>query len=297
MRVGADLLDAARAMGSRSIVFVGTGKNVGKTVAMRSAYEAACERAVVCGLVSIGRDGEAADVTGSHPKPRLFLRAGTAIATARDVLPLSPASEVLALSSLATAAGTLLYARVVHPAYYELVGPPTASGMREAIETLGRLAELVIVDGAVDRVAALAGGGDAIVLSCGAAAAGTMQEAVDDVRALARRLTVKAFDPAGPLMHVEGALTAAEAASLIARRERRQIVVRDPTQIALTGKSFLNAAERLDFRCERPLRVAGVTVASIAGDRSFEPRAFARAVASATSLPVYDVYAAERTVA
>ena len=169
--------------------------------------------------------------------------------------------------------------------------------MREAIDALKSFAELVLVDGAVDRVAALAGGDDAVVVSCGAAAAGTMQEAVDDVRALARRLSVQAVDPERPLVHVPGALTAAAAAAAIARRERRQVVVRDPTQIALAGKSFLAAAEKLDLRCERPHRVAGVTVASIGRDRGFEPRAFARAVAAATSLPVYDVYASERTVA
>ena len=297
MRVGADLLSAARATGSRCVVFVGTGKNVGKTVAMRSVYEAACERDIACGLVSIGRDGEAADVAGAHSKPRLFLRPGTVVATARDVLPRSPASEVIAFSNLPTAAGALIYARVVHPAFYELIGPPTASGMRQAIDSLKSLAELVLVDGAVDRVAALAGGDDAVVVSCGAAAAGTMQEAVDDVRALARRLSVQAVDPERPLVRVAGAFTASAASAAIARGERRQIVVRDPTQIALSGKVFLSADERLDLRCERPLRVVGVTVASIGRDRGFEPRAFACAVAAATSLPVYDVYASERTVA
>jgi len=41
MRVGRALYDLARETGARSIFVVGTGKNVGKTVAMRAMYEAA----------------------------------------------------------------------------------------------------------------------------------------------------------------------------------------------------------------------------------------------------------------
>ena len=57
-----------------------------------------------------------------------------------------------------------------------------------------RWADFVIVDGAIDRVAALAGGRDAVIVASGAAAAGTMSEAVDAASALVRRLSVPAFD-------------------------------------------------------------------------------------------------------
>jgi hypothetical protein len=40
-----------------------------------------------------------------------------------------------------------------------------------------------------------------------------------------------------------------------------------------------------------PLNVVAVTAASIGPARYFEPAAFSRALAQATSLPVYDVYA------
>jgi hypothetical protein len=90
---------------------------------------------------------------------------------------------------------------------------------------------------------------------------------------------------------MEGALTASLAAQLAAARETRQIVVRDPTQIAVSGKAMIGIAERLDIRCERPLHVVAATIASIGRDRYFEPRAFANAVAQATGLPTFDVYA------
>jgi hypothetical protein len=183
---------------------------------------------------------------------------------------------------------------VKSPAYYELVGPPTASGIRHTVDRLRAHTDVTIVDGAIDRVAALAGGPDAIVVACGASAAGTMQEAVADVGALVQRLCVARYDPSRDRLCIEGALTAATAATLLARREKRQIVVRDPTRIALTGKSAAHAFAALDIRCERSLRVVAATVASIGRERSFEPRAFAAAVAAATGLPTFDVYAGTR---
>jgi len=291
MRVGRALYDLARETGARSIFVVGTGKNVGKTVAMRAMYEAATDAGVTVGLTSIGRDGEAVDAGDAQPKPRLFLRPGTAVATARNVLPSTPASEILGISDLPTAAGRLLFARVQARAFYELVGPPTASGVREIVDRLLQFADLTIVDGAIDRIAALAGGDDAIVVSCGASAAATVSEAAGGIGALVQRLRVPAFDPKRPFVRVDGALTPAKSAALIAARETRQVVVRDPTQIALTGKAAAHALGALTVRCERPLRVIAATVASIGRDRAFEPRAFAHAVADATKLPTFDVYA------
>jgi hypothetical protein len=294
MHVGHALFEIARATGAPSLFVVGTGKNVGKTVAMRAIYNAATEFGVRPALTSIGRDGEAIDVGDAQAKPRLFLRPGTVVATARDVLPPSPASEVLEVSRTQTAAGALVFVRVKQPAYYELVGPPTASGVREAVRTMLQHAEYAIVDGAIDRIAALAGGDDAVIVACGAAAAPTMEEAVEDVGALVRRLSVPLYDGRGECVRLDGALTSSVAARLIAARETRTIVVRDPTQIALTGRSATHALSRLTIRCERTLRVVAVTVASMGRDRVFEPRAFAQAVASATGLPAFDVYAGTR---
>jgi hypothetical protein len=59
------------------------------------------------------------------------------------------------------------------------------------------------------------------------------------------------------------------------------------------GRAFTTLAARLDLRCERPLRPIACTVAPRGAERAFEPRAFLRAVADATGLPAYDVYAGE----
>jgi hypothetical protein len=294
VHVGDSILQLWNESGAPSLFVVGTGKNVGKTVALRAIYGACVRGGVPCGLTSIGRDGEAFDVADAAAKPRLWLEPPSIIATAREVLPRSPASELLAFTAHRTAAGALVYARIRSGAYYELVGPPSASGVRAVVDDLLQLVPRVLVDGAIDRVAALAGGHDAIVVSCGAAAAPAQGEAIDDVRALVVRLRTPRFDGKTESLQIEGALTPAIAAQLIRERERRAIVVRDPTQILLTGKAALHAFDRLGIYCERALNVIAVTIASAGRDRTFEPREFARAVATATAVPTFDVYAAER---
>ena len=294
MNAGRAIFDLAEALGARSLFIVGTGKNVGKTVTARALYEAAVARGIRAGHRIGWTRRRSGRRRRRRPEAAALSLPGTLLATARDVLPRSPAVEYVEDSSLQTASGRLVYARVTHAAYYELVGPPSASGVREAVATLGARCETVVVDGAIDRVAALAGMQGAIVVAAGASAAGTMEEAVEAMRALVQRLTVAIADPAQPALEIEGALTPALAAELVEAREQRQVVVRDPTQIALTGRAAVHAFARLRIRCTRPLRVIAATVASIGRERSFEPRAFARAVASATGLPTFDVYAGER---
>ncbi|MBV9333396.1 MAG: hypothetical protein JO146_05265 [Candidatus Eremiobacteraeota bacterium] len=280
------MLELARGANARSIFVVGIGRDVGKTTTLRAIYDAACAGSLSVGLASCG--------IASSRKPQLWLKPETVFVTARDALPRTPAVEILRLSPLPTAGGRLLYARVAAAGKYELAGPPTASGVSEVVDDLCELSEMVIIDGAVDRVAALAGAKGAIVVACGAAAAKTMPEAVDEISSLVARLSIPPYDPAEPAIQVDGALTASSAAALIAARERRQIVVRDPTQIAFSGKAGSRALERLRVRCHRPLRVIAATIASTAPERTFEPRAFARAVADATGLPTFDVYASAR---
>ena len=288
-------MDLAQATGAGTIFVVGTGRNVGKTTTLRTVYEAAWRRGLRCGLASIGRDSEGTELASSQRKPRIRLHADTVFATVRASLPRSPASEILKLSQLHGAAGPLLYARAIADGIYELVGPPTASGVREVIGELRAYCELAIVDGAVDRIAALAGVDGAVVVACGAAAGSTPQEAVDDVAGLVARLRVRVHDPGKTAVYVEGALTASQVAAFVAAGETREIVVGDPTQIALSGKAATLALARLNLRCLRPLRPIAATVASIGPERSFEPRAFARAVSAATGLPAFDVYAGTKT--
>lgn len=297
-RVGDALFDCAAAAGLPSIVVVGTGKNVGKTTVVRALCDALALRGRPFGLTSIGRDGEGVDASDAMQKPRLYLRPGATIATARDVLPPTPALEIADLSAMPTAAGRVVYARVRQPGYFEIAGPPTASGMRAAVHHLHALGcSVVLIDGAVDRVAALAGGRDAVIVATGAASASTLDEAVRAVEALVSRLRIPQAKDDERGIEIDGALSAARISAFIQAKETRPIIVRDPTQIAVHGRAYLAAAAALQLRCKRPLRVVAVTVASIGRDRYFEPREFARRVQAATHLPTFDVYTGEMVAA
>jgi Domain of unknown function (DUF1611_C) P-loop domain len=282
VRAGVELLNLARAAGARSIFVVGTGRGVGKTTVVRALYSAASTAGLRAALASL------------NPKHRFWLQSDTPFVTARGVLARTPAAAILNVTGLQSPAGALLYARAESSGLYELAGPPTASGVREVVDELQSLSDIVIVDGAVDRIAALAGSDGAIVVACGAAAAKTMHEAVDEIGALVARLRVPRFEESEPAIELDGALTASHAAAFLSAREQRQIVVRDPTQIALGGKAAIRALSLLEVRCRRPLRVIAATVASIGPELSFEPREFGAAVHASTGLPAYDLYSGTR---
>jgi hypothetical protein len=72
------------------------------------------------------------------------------------------------------------------------------------------------------------------------------------------------------------------------------VVVSDPTRIAIRGKLLDRFRAEFDLRCRRPLRVVACTTSSVGVGRTLDPRALARAVATATGLPVFDVVAGIR---
>jgi hypothetical protein len=290
MDVGVRLLSLARAAGARSIAVVGTSKNAGKTVAISAVCGALEAEGTAIGLCSIGRDGESSDALDATPKPRFFLRAGAFAATAESLVPAHPAFEVLLRSEERSALGTIVLVRARAAGHLEIAGPPSAGALRRIVRLLEARAGFVLIDGAVDRIAALRDGEDAIVVAVGTAAP-TPAHAVDDVRALVARLRVPGFDSAGEMLAIDGALTATRAAELVRVGERRQIVVADPTRIAFGGRAFIALAGKLDLRCRRPLRLVACVVAPRGAERAFEPRSFLEDVARATALPTFDVYA------
>ena len=291
MDVARELLARARAIGSRSIAVVGTSKNAGKSVVVTALTSALVHERRIFGLASFGRDGETFDALVAAPKPRFFLREGAVVATATALLLRTPAREILEITEERCALGPIAIARVRAPGYVEIAGPPQASAVRRIVARLATYAPFIVLDGAVDRIAPLRGGDDAIVLAVGAASAPTLDRAVDEIAALAARLALPKHDGAGEAIVVVGALTARAAAEHARTFGCIPLVVSDPTRIAFGGRMFLELRERLDLRCEQTLRPIACTVAPIGLERSFEPRAFARAVAKRTGLPTYDVYA------
>jgi len=286
------LLARARAIGATTLAVVGTGKNAGKSVVV-AALLRECERAgETFGLISFGRDGEANDAIDALPKPRFLLRPGAMVATAASLLPRSPALEIVRVTEERSALGRIVLARVRAAGFIEIAGPPRASALQRIVRELHQHVPFAIVDGAVDRIAALREGDDAVVVAVGASGAPTLARAVDDVAALVARLRLPPAGDANDSIRVAGALTARMMVDHAREFGRtRALVARDPTHVALGGRTLLELLGCVDLRCERTLRPIACTVAPLCRERAFEPRAFARAVAERTGLPTYDVYA------
>jgi hypothetical protein len=173
--VAEKLFEMWQTSGERSLIVVGTAKNVGKTTTVTSFLQIAHARGISIGLTSIGRDGEAFDAVDEAPKPRIFVEAGTVVAAGRALLPHARSIEILDEHER-SALGPIVFYRTNIPQYVEISGAPTARGMRAVIERLMHLGvDRVIVDGAIDRVAVVATGTDPVIVATGMALAPTIE--------------------------------------------------------------------------------------------------------------------------
>jgi hypothetical protein len=292
--VSADLLDVVLGAATESIVVAGTAKNVGKTVTFNALRAAARVRGILGGVTSIGRDGEAADALDGGSKPRVRLDPGTVVALPRALVPASPALEIVDIGER-SALGTIVFARVRTALSCEIGGPPTARGVRATIDRLRVLADgPVFVDGALDRLAPLAGGDDAVVVATGAQSGASVEAVAALVGEVVARLSIPGRDPAreaARVVRLAGALDARVAEELVTVGGPLTVVVDDPTRVVVRGKLFARLTARVDLRCEHPIRVVACTTSSLGRNIALDPRALVRAVAAATRRPTFDVLA------
>jgi hypothetical protein len=256
--------------------------------------KAAFARGMLGGVTSIGRDGEAIDAVDGAPKPAVRLEPGTIVALPRSLVPLSPGLEILDIGET-SALGPIVFARVRFAMTSEIGGPPSARALRATIDRLAELSGgIVFVDGAIDRVAPLAGGNDSIVLATGAALGGRVDEIAAAAGQTIRRFRLpkyEAGDERGDVVMIRGALDERRAKSLLTAARAMTVVVADPTRVAIRGAVLDALFAHVDLRCERPLRPVACTTSSFAADGSLDPQALVTAVAQATGLPVYDLVA------
>lgn len=186
--VSEDLYALWEASQRRSAIVVGTAKNVGKTTTVNALLQVAARRGTRIGLTSIGRDGEAFDAVDDAPKPRVFVEAGTLVAAGRALLPHARGIEVLEQRA-ESALGPIVFYRASVPQHVEISGAPTASAMRSVIERLSALGtERVIIDGAIDRIAVVATGDDAVIVATGMALAADVDRVVAETLRFIERI-------------------------------------------------------------------------------------------------------------
>ncbi len=139
----------------KTIGIAGTAKNTGKTTTTISLLDYYDTKGITVGLTSIGYDGETIDNVTGLPKPRLFVRKGLIIVTAEKCLQASSAKvKVLDNLGIATPLGKLVCAIVEREGLIVTAGPNQSHHLKTVRDILFQYgAELIIVDGALGRIA------------------------------------------------------------------------------------------------------------------------------------------------
>lgn len=139
----------------KAISIIGLAKNAGKTVTLNYLIDKAYEENITIGITSTGRDGENSDLVTNTEKPTIFVTEGVLVATAKQALLMSDAKlEILETTDFKTAMGDIILARVRHSGDIQIAGPTNTKEIKIVSDMLNKLgAEIVIVDGAIDRKA------------------------------------------------------------------------------------------------------------------------------------------------
>lgn len=167
----------------KTISIVGMAKNSGKTVALNYLIGEAIDEDIQLGIISTGRDGESIDVVTETEKPKIFAEVGTLIATTTEMLSLGDATiEIMKITNYRTPLGEILIGRIKDSGYIQIAGPQTVGEIKEVSETmLGLGADMVIIDGALDRRSSAAPSiSEATILSTGAVLSRDINKVIEE---------------------------------------------------------------------------------------------------------------------
>ena len=157
-------------MSNKVLGILGTAKNTGKTTTTSALLEIATHQGVSVGLTSIGYDGEDIDNITGLPKPRIFAKKGTLIATAKNCLKSGTAQiKTLKETEISTPLGKIIIGEVMENGLVIIAGPNKGEELSMVIDKLEKLGnKLILVDGALNRIVPLMKT-DALILTTGAA--------------------------------------------------------------------------------------------------------------------------------
>jgi hypothetical protein len=154
--------------GKITIGVAGTAKNTGKTTTLVALLKELKEENSL-GLTGIGYDGESFDNVTGLPKPRIDVYEGMIVAvTDKCVRHAKAKIETLFQTPVQTPLGRIVIGKVAEAGKLVLAGPVKRSDLRQTLDCMREYgAQLVLVDGALSRVAPFAEV-DALILATGA---------------------------------------------------------------------------------------------------------------------------------
>lgn len=134
-----------------TLSIIGLEKNTGKTTTLNFIMKSLENKKLA--ITSIGRDGEGKDVVTFTHKPRIYVKAGTLIATAKSAVLKSDATlKIIEVMDINTPLGNIVIAKSITSGFIEIAGPSTKEQIKAVIAKLKECgAEFTIVDGALSR--------------------------------------------------------------------------------------------------------------------------------------------------
>jgi len=172
------------------VAILGVSKNAGKTTALCYLANALHEKV---GLLSIGIDGEEVDFWLGAPKPRIFVKAQSLIATAEGMIKGGATkAKILHRTGVTTPLGELVVARVEEDGFVVLAGVRHKDDVKNVIAELDKhKVERILIDGSYQR----AMGADpevsqGVVLVTGAILGKTSEEVAEKSKFALQRLLI-----------------------------------------------------------------------------------------------------------
>lgn len=220
----------------RSVAIIGMAKNVGKTTLLNFMLQKA-KGNYTLGLTSIGRDGEGTDIVTHTKKPKIYVYAGTVIATAHSLLGLSDITlEVMEATGIMTPMGEIIIVRALSDGYIQLAGPSVNQHLHRVCKQLEyHGSQQVICDGALSRkTSASPAITESAILCTGASVHEDMQQVIERTAHTVTMLRI------GQLMHEsirEACLTNAKEKVIIIDKQER--VNRIPLTTALGAMDYI----------------------------------------------------------
>lgn len=188
----------------KTISIVGTSKNAGKTVTMNEIIAQAGALGITLGLISTGRDGERRDVLTHTEKPPVYTKVGTVITTVEKAIVGAVDGdkadvEILEVTGFNTPMGKVVLGKVLEDGYVEISGPRSSATIKQACEMMRQAgAELIIIDGSLDRRASAAPlVSECTVIAAGASLSRSMDTVIQRTRHIASLYTTPKADQAG----------------------------------------------------------------------------------------------------
>lgn len=180
-----------------TISIIGLAKNTGKTVTLNKLISEFEAHGVICGITSIGYDGEKYDSINKYiNKPRIKVFEGNLVATTDQLLKNSKVLvQFVSNTDYRTSLGNVNIYKIVKEGYIEIAGPSTISGIIEISKLFQRLgASKVIIDGAINRRASSSPEVcDGYIVSTGAVLDKNMNRVVFDTQHLCRLLNLRSI--------------------------------------------------------------------------------------------------------